>query len=115
MDTIPPVLLGIKDTLLYSLSPNCGAANFKLSDVTFGYDCGQTSNIRITYSVDYYSDGLVDRSGNGGNAGGIFRWGKHKVIYTAEDSCHNMSQSVQVVTVKDGKVPAITVHYGPKH
>ncbi len=111
MDTIPPVLLGIKDTLLYSLSPNCGAANFKLSDVTAS-DCGQTSNIRISYSVDYYSDGLTDRSGNGGNAGGIFPMGKHKVIYTAEDSCHNMSQSVQFVTVKDGKAPAITVHYG---
>lgn len=111
MDTIPPVITNARDTILFSFAPDCGFSSFKLSDVG-ATDCNASLNIKINFAVDYFSDGKIDRSGNGNNAGGVFPMGKHQVHYYAEDSCHNFSETIVQVQVKDGKAPSVSVLYG---
>ncbi len=111
MDSIPPVLIGVRDTVIGVQTPDCGPANVILPSVS-ATDCGSTSQIAIRYEVDYYSNGSVDRKGTGPAATGLFPMGRHRIQYFANDSCHNESSQSMIVEIVDRKPPSPLAMYG---
>ncbi|MEP7196437.1 MAG: T9SS type A sorting domain-containing protein [Saprospiraceae bacterium] len=111
IDTIPPAIFNVRDTTILSFAPDCGFTNVSLNSIT-AMDCGLINNLKYSYTVDYFSDGTIDRSGNGSNASGLFPMGVHVVKYTVEDSCHNHTIASAIIKVKDGKAPAALLLYG---
>ncbi|MCC6816256.1 MAG: hypothetical protein IT267_07595 [Saprospiraceae bacterium] len=111
IDTIPPEILNATDTTLYSVAADCGFSQFRLPSVA-ALDCGSIANLSFKFEVDYFSDGTLDRIGNGPDASGIFPMGNHTVSYIVKDSCNNINIKNVRVSIKDGKAPSAIVLYG---
>ncbi|NOT35748.1 MAG: T9SS type A sorting domain-containing protein [Saprospiraceae bacterium] len=111
IDTIPPQIINARDTILKSFAADCGNAQFFLQSI-LSIDCGDINNLSFTFDVDYFTDGIIDRSGNGPNASGIFPMGNHTVSYHVKDSCNNIATKSASVQVKDGKAPSALLLYG---
>ncbi|MEO6189947.1 MAG: T9SS type A sorting domain-containing protein [Saprospiraceae bacterium] len=111
MDTIPPLIINARDTLLFSLASDCGFSFFILSPISAS-DCGQVNNLTYRFSIDLNNDGTIDINGNGQSAQGLIPVGHHIVHYYVEDSCHNQSHKSINLIIKDGKAPSLSLLYG---
>ncbi len=111
MDTISPVIQGLRDTLIKSLADNCGDSYIALPNIS-ATDCGAQSGISYQYRIDFFSNGTIDRSGTGKNASGMMPMGSHILYLEATDSCHNTGILKVNLTIKDGKLPKAEVIYG---
>ncbi len=68
-------------------------------------DCSSDETLVWSYKVDYYNNGVTDRSGTTNNASGLYPSGTHKVYWTVADDCGNVTECNQLVTVHDDKNP----------
>ena len=104
LDTVPPVLIVPKDTIIPNYTVDCGSIQVNLD--TAIYDtCFFGEEIIVTIEVDLFCDESIDTSFAGTNASGIYPPGRHKVIFTAEDACHNLTIDTTIVTIKDSVLP----------
>ncbi|MBK9722258.1 MAG: T9SS type A sorting domain-containing protein [Saprospiraceae bacterium] len=111
MDTVAPVLSGLRDTVIGIQTPDCLAGNIILPDISAS-DCGSISNITIRYEIDFYNDGDIDRSSIGKNASGLFPIGSHTISFFANDSCHNTGILIINIEIIDSKSPNANAIYG---
>jgi len=95
IDEVDPVLTVPNDTLVYSLSENCGPIFINLN-IASATDCSE--NITITNFSIY-------ATGTGADASGNYPMGVHNIPYEAEDNCGNKSTGVMILEVVDGKEP----------
>lgn len=111
MDTIAPVLSGLRDTIIGIQTAFCEPGFVNLPTV-FADDCGTSSNISMSFEVDYFNDGQIDHSGQGGNASGLYPIGRHRLKFFANDSCHNTGTLEVILEVIDTKPPNANAIFG---
>ncbi len=111
LDTIPPVIFGMADTTLYSYSSDCSGSFFQLPNFN-SEDCGLNSAIRLSFSWDFKSDGIIDTSVIGNNPSMYLSIGRHILYLQAIDSCHNLTINEIHILVKDGKSPTPNLLFG---
>lgn len=111
IDTIPPQLFGVQDTVIGIQVPGCGPGQVTIPAVQ-AEDCGSTTALTFRYEVDYDQNGVTDRSGAGRDASGLFPPGRHLVSFFAVDSCHNEGSLRVLVEVVDAKAPNAIAMYG---
>lgn len=67
--------------------------------------CTPADLIGVNYTIDLFNDNSVNLSGNGKSYKRVLPDGTHKVRWTAEDKCGNISVCEYLLTVIDGKKP----------
>jgi hypothetical protein len=102
-NTEPPVIeASCADRTVFSYG-NCEG---EVSESITAYDlCTPSELINYTYTIDLYDDGSINFSGNTNNYTRVLPDGTHKVRWTAEDKCGNVSVCQYLLTVVDGKKP----------
>lgn len=70
-------------------------------------DCPNVTEDELvfSYTLDVNNDGSVDFSGAGNDASRVLGVGQHRVRWTVEDRCGNLSTCTQLITVNDCKKP----------
>ncbi len=111
MDTVPPVFINIRDTVLFSSATDCGSSLIILNPVQ-ATDCNSITNLNYYYEIDLFSDNNINVKGYGQTVREVLPMGNHTVYYNVEDSCHNVTRQKSKLTIKDGKSPSIVVYYG---
>lgn len=112
LDTIPPIIYGIKDTLVLNYSMICGPVRVRL-DTPKGLDCDSVIITRFEVEVDYFSDSVIDfiQRGNG-VVDTLFPNGVHTIHYYAVDKCGLKAKKTITLTVRDGKKPSPVLKNG---
>ncbi|NOT38157.1 MAG: T9SS type A sorting domain-containing protein [Saprospiraceae bacterium] len=96
-DTIPPTILGIKDTVIFANDTTCsGFINVN----AFVNNC-DSNTITITNNSTFGGNGMNDASG-------VYPEGTTVVKFTATDGCCNMSMKSISITVMDTIAPIFT-------
>ncbi len=73
-------------------------------------DCTKKEELRFSYKIDLNNDNVfgtpeVALKGSAATFTHVLPIGKHKVIWTVEDKCGNITFCNQILTVRDGKKP----------
>ncbi len=73
-------------------------------------DCTKKEELRFSYKIDLKNDNVYSTEelllkGPSATFTHVLPIGKHKVIWTVEDKCGNITYCNQIVTVRDGKKP----------
>ncbi len=105
LDTIPPIVTGVKDTTIFNFTSDCSSLFVNL-DTAIAYDCDSTFIKHFEIDVDLYSDGTIDSVKIGNDASGYYPNGVHRITFKAFDKCGNIGDSTIVLTVKDKKKPS---------
>ncbi len=76
-----------------------------------------TDILRSSYKVDAFNNGTFDIvstpvNSNSINASGSYPVGKHRIVYTFEDKCGNVTSREQLFSIVNRKTPSITVLNG---
>lgn len=77
-----------------------------------------TEILAYTYKVDLNNDGSFENgySGNGHanliDASGVYPIGTHKIVYSFEDKCGNLTTMEQIFTIVNCKAPTPICHHG---
>ncbi len=111
LDTVPPLISGLGDTVIAVLSDRC-SPGFAAFPTLTAEDCGSTSQVRMWFEIDFFADGSVDRRVEGFNPSGLYPHGTHVLKIYASDSCHNQALKKVRVTIKDGKKPEAKILTG---
>ena len=104
VDTIPPTIFRPADTIVDYLQEGCADMPVILEEATTD-ECFPGEEVILSYVVDMFQDGVIDRSGDGGDASGDYFVGKHWVIYSATDECANTTLDTLEIVVKDRVLP----------
>jgi|GEM_PF-4972696 len=112
LDTIPPTLYGVQDTVVLNYSMVCGPVRVRL-DTPKAVDCDTIIISRFEVEVDFFSDSVIDfiQRGNG-IIDTFFPNGRHTVRYYAVDRCGLKAKKSIAVIVRDGKKPAPVIKNG---
>lgn len=99
VDTYDPACANGTITLTASATDNC------------------TVTLRNSYKIDLNNDGTIDYTSSVGNgnsidASGSYAVGEHRIIYTFEDKCGNISTKEQLFSIVNKKAPSATVIKG---
>ena len=91
-----------------SYDPNCASGYIELAATATDL-CTQVLN--WSYKIDEFNDGSFESGlsksglGNAINATGTYKVGTHKIVYSFEDRCGNLSSCEQLFTIKNCKAP----------
>lgn len=114
VDKVAPVFDPLSPTIsANTLDENCasGSINLKASakDVC-------TTTLRWSYKLDSLNNGTIDKTvqGNGNSIDFILQYpvGSHRIIYSFEDRCGNVSSREQIFTIVNVKAPNAYVKQG---
>ncbi len=111
MDTLAPVLSGLRDTVIGLQTASCQPGMVTLPPI-LANDCGSINNITIRYQIDYFNDGQLDFNGSRSNASGLYPIGTHRLIFYANDSCHNTGTLSLLLHIIDSKPPNANAIFG---
>jgi len=67
-------------------------------------------NPNWSYVIDLHDDGIIDRSGEGDDASGIYEYGTHRITWTIFDECGNENSCDKLITVLDNLPPTPYCH-----
>ena len=112
IDTIPPIIYGVNDTLVLNYSMICGPIRVRL-DTPKGLDCDSIVITLFEVEVDFFSDSVIDfiQRGNG-VIDTFFPNGEHTLHYYAVDRCGLKAKQTIKVVVRDGKKPSPVIKNG---
>lgn len=112
LDTISPIIYGVKDTLVLNSSMICGPVRVRL-DTPKGLDCDSIVISQFEVEVDFFSDSVIDfiQRGNG-VIDTFFPNGEHTLHYYAVDRCGLKAKKTIKVVVRDGKKPSPVIKNG---
>lgn len=76
-----------------------------------------TALLRSSYVIDAFNNGSIDITSapinsNSVNASGEYPVGTHRIVYTFEDKCGNVTSREQLFRIVNKKAPSITVLHG---
>jgi hypothetical protein len=109
-DKVAPTIVCPQAKTVCTYDPNCAGGFIELS-TTATDAC--TQELRWYYRIDRNNDGSFDSGsqynktglGNSIDASGTYPIGTHKIEYTFEDKCGNLSKCEQLFTIKNCKAP----------
>lgn len=115
VDNIAPVI----DPLAAEVSVDTYDAECKNGTIALTASASDvcTAVLRSSYRVDYNNDGTIDftspvSNGNSIDASGSYPVGKHRIVYTFEDKCGNISSKEQLFSIVNKKAPSAIVIKG---
>ncbi len=104
-DAVPPtVVQGCEDRVICSLDPACATGTAAWT-VTATDDCATAAQLSYSFTVDLFSDGSIDQSGQGPAFNGILPFGTHRVQYSIQDGCGNVTTCTFDGIVRDCSAP----------
>lgn len=68
-------------------------------------DCTPEGDLRWSWSLDLFDDGIIDTTGNTNDASMIYPVGRHVIRWEVEDQCGNVNYCESVLRVRDAKKP----------
>jgi len=76
-----------------------------------------TEILRSSYTIDAFNNGTIDTTStpinsNSINTSNSYPVGRHRIIYTFEDKCGNVTSREQLFSIVNRKAPSITVFNG---
>ena len=100
----PVISSTCNDEEFCSYDENCatGEANLTLEATD---DCTAAEDLNYSYVIDAFNDGSDDTFGSTNDASGTYPLGTHKISWTVEDGCGNISECDYLFTIKDCKKP----------
>ena len=102
-NTVKPVFAACADVTVCAYGENCnGFVDLK---ATATDDCTPEEKLVWKYAIDLNNDGTINTTGTTNNASAIYAVGKHKITWTVEDKCGNLSTCSYLFTVNDCKKP----------
>jgi|GEM_PF-1444178 len=101
---IAPVIEGADDTVEACDSAATTCEGFIKLTVTATDDC--SDDVDVSYQVDAFDDGDIDVIAPGADASGTYPFGRHRIIWTAEDGCGNTTVVEQIFILEDCKKPS---------
>ncbi len=110
MDTAKPVITVPANFMVNNFDSVCGPAlvTVPLPSAT---DCTPGPSLEWTFTLDLLSDGLNIIQGQGRNASQMMPNGIHKLVFSVNDKCGNISKGTTIITVKDAKKPTpVAIH-----
>ena len=75
-------------------------------------DCSDAADLNYDYVIDAFNDGSDDIFGSTNDASGTYPLGTHKITWTVEDGCGNISTCDYLFTIKDCKKPTPYAYNG---
>lgn len=69
-------------------------------------DCTAAELLTYEYKIDLFDDDSVDQIGFSAQASGTFPVGTHRITFSVEDGCQNITDCSYLFTVRDCKVPS---------
>lgn len=95
-------------TMVYNDADNIGNCLVQINDLVAGLNnnplnCAESP--AWSYTVDLYSDGVIDWSGNGNDASGQYPYGSHRIHWTVTDDCHNVNTCTKTIRINDNVPP----------
>lgn len=110
IDKGKPVITCPPNKTICTFDPTCSSGYIELSASATDV-C--TEELRWSYKIDLNNDGSFEsgsqytRNGLGNiiSASGTYQIGTHKIVYTFEDRCGNLSKCEQIFTIKNCKAP----------
>ena len=109
-NTVPPFFVGTQptDITFYTEKGVCDEGHVSLT-FTGGDACTPNAKLRWTYKIDYNNDGVIDITNSGsGHIAAIdadFLTGIHKILWSFEDQCGNVTTRSHIVTVRNNDKP----------
>lgn len=113
-DNVAPVFANCVDITINDISDNCTATGTAPANATD--NCTAAADITYSWKLDANNDGTFDLAGTGkaitNPVAGGWPKGTHRVVFTANDKCGNVSTCSYLVTVRDGKKPTPYCKFG---
>jgi hypothetical protein len=102
-NTVKPVFGACADITVCAYGENCdGFVDLKQTATD---DCTPFEKLIWKYSIDFFNDGSINKTGTTADASGTYKVGKHKITWTVEDKCGNVATCTYFVNVNDCKKP----------
>ncbi|MBK8625464.1 MAG: DUF11 domain-containing protein [Saprospiraceae bacterium] len=110
-NTVPPFFVGQApiDQTFFTDKGNCNEGAVSLTFIG-GDLCTPNNQLRWSFKIDYNNDGSINSSNNGiGHIASIvntlFPVGTHKILWSFEDQCGNVTTRAHLVTVRNNDKP----------
>jgi uncharacterized repeat protein (TIGR01451 family) len=110
-NTVPPFFVGKLpvDTTFFTEKGECTEGLVSLT-FTGGDICTPNNQLRWSYKIDYNNNGTIDAGNNGfGHIASIintiFPVGTHRILWSFEDQCGNVTTREHLVTVRNNDKP----------
>lgn len=111
-NSVAPVITSTcSDTILCSDINTCAGNNFNLT-INATDDCTEASALFYSYKIDLHNDGSNNLNGNGQFANHYFINGTHKISWSVNDRCGNITSCEYLFTVQDCKAPTPVCFHG---
>lgn len=68
-------------------------------------DCTPESQLVYSYELDFFNNGTIDDEGNGNDASSTYPTGLHRINWSVEDMCGNVTSCTHTFNVVDKKKP----------
>ncbi len=103
-NNVAPVFGDLEPSLTACDSAAASCEGFIELTATATDDCSE--EVDISYVIDAFDDGDIDVVATGSDASGVYPFGRHKIIWTAEDGCGNTTSFEQSFELLDCKKPS---------
>jgi hypothetical protein len=98
----PTITSACSDQVFEGISNDCnGFANLT---ITATDDC-LPAQLIFNYTIDLNNDNVIDQTGVGNNASGVYPNGTHRIKWTVYDQCGNSTTCTYLFTIIDRKKP----------
>lgn len=109
-NTVLPFFVGAQpsDITFFTEKGVCDEGHVSLT-FTGGDACTPNAKLRWTYKIDYDNDGVIDITNSGSGHIAVidadFPTGTHKILWSFEDQCGNVTTRSHLVTVRNNDKP----------
>lgn len=117
----PEFTTDCEDIVICSFDPNCSATFIELRQEAID-DCTPEDELRWTYQIDAFNNGVFDfspnnnpfaASGNAPNeASGSYPVGTHRIVWTVEDQCGNKTTCTHLFEIQNCTQPKPVCYHG---
>ncbi len=104
-----------------SFDPNCEGAYVELVQEAID-DCTPEDDLVWSYQIDAFNNGVINYTNNNNpfadpnnrpnEASGVYPLGEHRVIWTVQDKCGNISVCEQIFEIINCKAPSPVCYHG---
>ncbi len=105
----PTILSSCEDIVACNYEIDCGPSYVELILEAEDDACAADSDLNYSYTIDAFNDGVSDNgsafNGDSNDASGDFPVGTHRIFWSVEDNCGNITTCDYTFTVADCKKP----------
>ncbi len=103
INSMPPTISNCDLLEVCTVNDACNAD--VVATITGGDDCTAVAELSYTYQLDIGNDGTFNESGVGNTVSETLDIGTHRILWSVEDGCGNITTCTQMIQVNDCKLP----------